>query len=451
MQETLLHINKQINEIVWGPAVLILFIAVGAYFSVRTNFFQLTQIKVICKNTVGSMFKAKGSSTDGISPFSATATALAGTMGTGNIVGIATALTFGGVGAIFWMWVSAFFGMMTKYAEIVLAIKFREKSENENFIGGPMYYIKNGLNNGFLAMLFSVFCILASFGIGNMTQINSIAQSLNGAFGASSLLVGVVVAIIIFAVIIGGVKRIASITTAIIPLLSLFYFVGCMVALAVNISEIPNAFALIINDAFNLKSVGGGVLGYAMVTSMKYGFSRGVFSNEAGLGSAPIIHAAANTDSAVKQGMWGVFEVFIDTIVVCTLTALVIITSGALQSGVSGAILTSAAFENTLGEFAEIFIALSITLFAFSTIVSWSYYGEKSIQYLTKKKGAIVLYRCIYVAAIIPGAILELKTVWEISDTLNGLMALPNMYAVIMLSGVVIQCTKSYFAEQKCT
>ncbi len=449
MQETILQINKQINDIIWGPAVLILFVAVGAYFSIRTNFLQLTKIKLIWQNTLGSIFKSKNKTLGGISPFAATATALAGTMGTGNIVGIATALALGGVGAIFWMWVSAFFGMMTKYAEIVLAVKYRQKNENGEYIGGPMYYIQNGLNQKIPAILFSIFCVLASYGIGNMTQINSISQSLNNTFNIPYIITGIVIAGVIFAVIIGGVKRIASFTTAIIPILSIFYLVGCAVALALNFEKIPDAFSMIISEAFNMQSLGGGIFGYVMVNAMKYGFSRGVFSNEAGLGSAPIIHAATQNKEPAKQGMWGIFEVFVDTIIVCTLTALVIITSGAMESGENGAALTTLAFESTLGSFAGIFISISITLFAFSTIISWSFYGEKSIEYLWKNKKAVLIYRLSFVLCVVIGAVLELKTVWEISDTLNGFMALSNMYAIILLSKTVIECTKSYLDKRK--
>lgn len=438
--------SDKINQIIWGPLMLLLLLGIGVYITVRTNFFQLTKWKPIWKFIICSLFEKKKDSQKSISPFQATATALAGTMGTGNIVGIATAITAGGAGAIFWMWVSAFFGMMTKYAEIVLAVKFRTTNQHGELVGGPMYYIEKGLKQKWLAVLFAVFCTLASFGIGNMTQVNAISQTLSTSFGIQPMVVGIVCALLAGLVILGGMKRITSITTALIPVLSIGYMVGCILSLYLNRQNILPAFALILEQAFDWKSAGGGILGYMCMNAVKFGVSRGVFSNEAGLGSAPIAHAASCTENPVKQGMWGIFEVFADTIVVCTLTALVILTSGAyLNPSLDGSDLTTAAFSNTLGDFSGIFLSIAVTLFAFATLISWCYYGEKSVEYLFQSERAIRIYRSIYIILAIVGAVIELKLVWNISDTLNGLMAIPNLIALVSLSGIVIRDTKNSF------
>ncbi len=436
---------ERLDKFIWGPVTLLFMAGVGIYFTFRTGFFQIFNIKDIFSQTIGSAFKKKNKSDkNSISPFAATATALAGTMGTGNIVGIATALVAGGAGAIFWMWVSSFFGMMTKYAEIVLAVHFRTKNQKGENVGGPMYYIENGLGKRWLAVLFAVFCIIASFGIGNMTQVNSIVLSMNSSLNTNNLIIGIIVALFAGIALIGGVKRIAGITSAIIPFLSIFYFVGSAVALIINADKLPQAFNQIITEAFDIKAVSGGVFGYAFLNSVRLGFSRGVFSNEAGLGSAPIAHAASAQTSPVKQGMWGIFEVFLDTVVVCTITALVIITSGMLDTTYDGAGLTLASYSQSLGSFASYFLMFSIVLFAFATIIGWAYYGEKSVEYLSGNKNMILLYRCVYIACIVIGSVMSLNTVWCISDIFNGLMAIPNLIAVTVLSPVVISLTKDY-------
>ncbi len=448
------QINKSVNSVIWGPVLLIILAGSGIYFTLRTGFFQLRKTGEIFRCTLGSLFgknKADKASKDkhAITPFQAMTTALAGTLGTGNLVGVATAIVLGGPGAVFWMWVSAFFGMMTKYAEVLLSIQYRKKGEDGRWRGGPMYYIRDGLGLKWLAGLFAVFCILASFGIGNMAQANSAAGALKSAFGFDPKITGVLMAALIGIIIIGGIKRIAQITEKFIPFMAIFYVAGAVIVLIANAGQLPNAFKMIFEGAFRLEAVGGGAAGYVLANAFRYGFARGVFSNEAGLGSAPIAHAAADTDSPVKQGMWGIFEVFADTIVMCTLTTLVILTSGIWDCGLDGIELTSAAFAQTFGDFATYFIGVSTVFFAVSTIVSWSYYGERCVEYLFKQKSAILVYRLFFILLVVVGSNVGLRLVWDISDTLNGLMAIPNLIGVIGLSGVVFAATREYSREHK--
>ncbi len=439
------RVNGVLNSVVWGPMMLILMISIGVYFTVRLRFFQIRKFKFVMKETIGNMFDKNQKNKEGISPFKSATTALAGTIGTGNIVGVSTALVAGGVGAVFWMWVSSFFGMMTKYAEIVLALHYRQKNDKGEIVGGPMYYIEKGLGLKWLAVLFSIFCALAGFGIGNMTQINSMSESLNTAFGIDKLVVGIVVSLIVGLVIIGGVKRISNVTATIIPVFGILYIIGSLIVVFVNIEKIPYAFNEILKEAFNIKSAGSGVLGYGIMKSIQYGFSRGVFSNEAGLGSAPIAHSASNAKTEVHQGLWGIFEVFFDTIVMCTLTALVIITTGVLDDGLNGANLTTIAFSKVFGDSAFLILSISISLFAFATLIGWCYYGEKSIEYIFKKsKNATLIYRFVYIILIIVGAIMQLDLVWGISDTMNGFMAIPNLIALVCLSKKVIVITNKF-------
>ena len=439
------RVNGVLNSVVWGPMMLILMISIGVYFTVRLRFFQIRKFKFVMKETIGNMFDKNQKNKEGISPFKSATTALAGTIGTGNIVGVSTALVAGGVGAVFWMWVSSFFGMMTKYAEIVLALHYRQKNDKGEIVGGPMYYIEKGLGLKWLAVLFSIFCALAGVGIGNMTQINSMSESLNTAFGIDKLVVGIVVSLIVGLVIIGGVKRISNVTATIIPVFGILYIIGSLIVVFVNIEKIPYAFNEILKEAFNIKSAGSGVLGYGIMKSIQYGFSRGVFSNEAGLGSAPIAHSASNAKTEVHQGLWGIFEVFFDTIVMCTLTALVIITTGVLDDGLNGANLTTIAFSKVFGDSAFLILSISISLFAFATLIGWCYYGEKSIEYIFKKsKNATLIYRFVYIILIIVGAIMQLDLVWGISDTMNGFMAIPNLIALVCLSKKVIVITNKF-------
>ena len=454
------NVLKFAYDNVLSIAMMVLLIVVGVFLTVRTGFLQFRRSGYILKHTVGMLFnknlhkKDKGT----VSPFQAVTTALAGTIGTGSIAGVATALVLGGPGAVFWMWVSAIFGMVTKYSEIVLALKFREKDADGANLGGPMYYIRNGLGIKWLAALFAVFAMIACIGTGNATQSNSISSVLNMNFSVAPWITGLILTAIVGIVIIGGVKRIATVNEKLVPVMAVFFILASIVALIINAKEIPNAFALIFREAFNFKSAFGGVAGYGILSAMRYGVGRGIFSNEAGLGSAPIAHAASSTKNPVKQGFWGIFEVFITTIVICTMSAIVVLTSGVYSDAfnvgitpeVTGAALSSAAFEEALPGIGGIGIAVSTVFFALSTILGWAYYGEVSVGYLFKKnsKLAISFYRIIYVAFIFIGAIAEIDTVWLVADCFNTLMALPNLIALFGLSGIVVKITRDQFAKK---
>lgn len=456
-------VNGKLNDFIWGPYMLVLFLAVGLLFTVRTKLFQITKIKMWMNETFLAIFKnRKVLRTDdkhSISQFQSLCTALAATIGTGNIAGVATAIALGGPGAVFWMWVSAFLGMMTNYAENTLGIKYRYKNEKGSWIGGAMIYIEKGLGWKWMAVLFSVFCMLASFGIGNMTQANSIASGLYSSFGVPKAVSAVLVMIFVALVILGGIKRIASVTEKFVPFMAVLYIAGGLLVIFLNIAHVPAAFGMIFSEAFNFKAIGGGALGYGIATAMRRGISRGVFSNEAGLGSSVMVHSASDVEEPVVQGMWGVFEVFADTLVVCTITALTIITSGVynmdqylsnIQNGienVSGTELTGAAFQSAI-PFGGQFIAIAIMLFAFSTILGWSYYGERAVEYLFGLK-AIIPYKVIFILVIFVGCVTSLELVWDIADTLNGFMALPNLIAVILLSGQVVEMTKDYLKRKQ--
>ena len=442
-------------------AMMVLMIAVGAFLTYKTRLFQFRKFGTVMKSTVGSLFDKKNheKSESGVSPFQAVTTALAGTIGTGSIAGLATALVSGGPGAIFWMWVSALLGMVTKYSEIVLSLKYREKTMGGAYAGGPMYYIKNGLGVKWLAIVFAVFAMIACIGTGNATQSNSISGALDRSFGVAPWITGIVLTVIVGAVILGGVKRIASVNEKLVPVMASFFILASVVALCINVSKIPEAFALIFREAFNFRAAFGGAAGYGIMAAMRYGVGRGVFSNEAGLGSAPIAHAASTTKEPVKQGMWGVFEVFITTIVICTMSALVVLTSdvylaafhAGLEPSVSGAALSGAAYGEAIPVVGEIGIAIATVFFALSTILGWAYYGEVCVGYVFKNHvlGAVATYRLIYVAFVFIGAVAEIKTVWLVADCFNVLMAVPNLIALIALSGVVVKTTKEYFERQK--
>ncbi len=441
-------------------AMMVLMIAVGAYLTYRTRLFQFRKFGTVMKNTVGSLFNKNSheKNASGVSPFQAVTTALAGTIGTGSIAGLATALVAGGPGAIFWMWVSALLGMVTKYAEIVLSLKYREKTMGGTYAGGPMYYIKNGLGCQWLAVVFAVFAMVACIGTGNATQSNSISSVIHSAFHIKPWITGLVLTVIVGAVILGGVKRIASVNEKLVPIMAVFFILASVTALCVNVTKIPEAFALIFREAFRFRAAAGGVAGYTVMSAMRYGVGRGVFSNEAGLGSAPIAHAASTTKEPVKQGMWGVFEVFITTIVICTMSALVVLTSDVYLSAynagvkpvVDGAALSGAAFGEAIPGVGEIVIAVATVFFALSTILGWAYYGEICVGYVFKNHvlGAVATYRLLYVAFVFIGAVAEIQTVWLVADCFNVLMAVPNLIALVALSGVVVRCTKEYFAKK---
>ena len=463
MEQVITALNNALGFLydnILSIAMMILLIAAGIFLTVKTGFFQFRRFGYVIKNTLGKLFhknmhhQDKGS----VSPFQAVTTALAGTIGTGSIAGVATALVLGGPGAVFWMWISALFGMVTKYSEIVLALKFREKNENGAYIGGPMYYIKNGLKSKWLAAVFAAFAMIACIGTGNATQSNSISGVLNLNFNIAPWITGLILTVIVGIVIIGGVKRIATVNEKLVPVMAIFFILSSIVALSINASSIPGAFALIFKEAFNFKAAFGGVAGYGILAAMRYGVGRGVFSNEAGLGSAPIAHSASSAEDPVKQGLWGVFEVFITTIVICTMSAVVILTSNvysvAFNAGiapaVSGAALSCAAFNESIPYVGGIGIAISTIFFALSTILGWAYYGEVSVGYLFKNhsKLTITIYRAVYVIFVFIGAIAEINTVWLIADCFNALMALPNLIALIALSGLVVKITREHFAKK---
>lgn len=473
MTEFLWEFNEKCNGFVWGPVMLAAFLLVGVWFSLRTGFFQLRHMGLWLKETIVSAFckkeVRKTKDQHSISQFQALTTALAATIGTGSLAGVATAIFWGGPGAVFWMWVSAFFGMMTNYAEKTLGIYYRYKNEKGGWVGGAMVYMEKGLRCKPLALLFSAFCMLASFGIGNMTQANSISSALNHTFGVPPLVTGLVLAVLVGLVILGGLKRIASVTEKVVPFMALFYLAGGLIVLFCFYDRIPAAFASIFHGAMDFKAAGSGVLGYTVAQSMRFGIARGVFSNEAGLGSSVMVHSASDVKEPVVQGMWGIFEVFTDTLVVCTLTALVILVSGVfdpaaaldqiaraaadrsyvIPEAMSGVPLTANAFSTVFGSFGQLFVAVSIILFAYATLVGWSYYGEKAVEYLAGTDRYAMLYKFVFIGVIVLGCVSELNLVWNISDTFNGLMAIPNLIAVTLLSPKVFELTKDYLSRRK--
>ncbi|GMA42047.1 alanine/glycine:cation symporter family protein [Mobilicoccus caccae] len=454
--EQILEFNEAVNGFVWGPVMLLILVGTGVYLTIRSGVFQVRGFPMAMSTTIGSVIgrRAKKADEANISGFQAVSTALASTVGTGNVVGVATAITIGGPGAVFWMWISAFFGMMTKFAEIVLAMKYRETNVEGRYVGGPMYYIKNGLKQPWLAYVFAVFATLATFGIGNMTQANSIATAFETSFGTPTWLMGVIVMVLTAVVILGGIKAIARVTEKLVPFMAVFYIAISIVLLVLHAGQIIPSLVLVVHAAFDPTSALGGAAGYTIAQAIRMGIARGVFSNEAGLGSAPIAHAASNTKEPVEQGLWGIFEVFVDTLLICTMTALVILTTGVWQGEERGAALTIAAFNHGLpGTFGGIALTIGLALFAYSTILGWSYYGEKSLEFIFRGIGgtriAIFVYRLVFVAAVYVGSVGGLHAVWDISDTLNGLMAIPNLIGVLGLSGVVIAELRSYLRRRK--
>lgn len=443
--DRIMEINGIINSFVWGPYMLIFLVGTGIYLTFRTNFMSIAKLGYILKNTLFKMFKKDGKGEGEVTAFQAVATALAATVGTGNIAGVATAIAIGGPGAVFWMWISAIFGMTTKYGEVVLSINYREKTPDGRFVGGPMYYIEKGLKMKWLAYIFAIFGAIAAFGIGNMVQSNSVADSLSVSFGINKLVTGIVLAALAAIVIIGGIKRIGQVTEKLVPFMAAFYIIGGLFIILSNISQIGNAFGLIFGSAFTGSAAIGGFTGSTIKLAMTKGIARGVFSNEAGLGSAPIAHAAATTDHPVRQGLWGIFEVFTDTIVICSITALSIIMSGVWNSGQTGAALTTAAFDAVIPSGGYI-VSIGILLFAFSTILGWAYYGERCAEYLFGPKVNFI-YRILWIPFIVIGSIGGLNFLWDMADTLNGLMAIPNLIGVLGLSGVIFKLSKEFFSK----
>ena len=465
MIESITRINSAINNVVWGWPALILLGFVGVLMTCLTKFFQLSHIGHWMKNTIGAIFKDKhvtGHTQDRtISQFQSLCTALAATVGTGNIVGVAGAIAVGGPGAVFWMWLIAFFGMMTNYSENVLGILFRRKDAEGEWHGGAMYYLRDGLGakkgcktiGAVLAALFSFFCLLASFGIGNMSQVNSIVSNVHTAFGIPTIATGIFLLVAVGAVILGGLKRVANITEKLVPFMVILYLLGTLVIIFMHITTIPAIFVSIFKGAFSLKSATGGVVGAGIATAMKMGFKRGVFSNEAGLGSSVMVHSSSNVKEPVRQGMWGIFEVFADTIVVCTLTALTILSSGlvdldtgmltAAGEAVGSNSLMSESFRMVFGPAGAAFVAIAILLFAYSTVLGWSHYGATACRFLLGDK-AVVPYRILFCVIVLAGSVMKAQLAWDISDTFNGLMMLPNLVGVLALSPMVARCTKNY-------
>ena len=454
-------VNGALNNFIWGPIMLVFFLLVGLMFTLRTGVFQITHIKQWLDVTFLSLFK-KGNKkilrTDdkhSISQFQSLCTALAATIGVGNISGVAVALAMGGPGAIFWMWLSAFLGMMTNYAENTLGIKYRYRNEKGNWIGGAMIYIEKGLGWKWLAVIFSVFCALASFGIGNISQGNEIANGLKNSFGIPNWVTALFIMLFVGLVIVGGIKRIASVTEKVVPFMAITYIIGALVVIFSNVTEVPAAFGAIFSNAFRFKSMGGGVAGFTIMVAMKRGISRGVFSNEAGLGSSVMVHSSSNVKEPVRQGMWGIFEVFADTIIVCTLTAITILSSGAIDLTTGEAIpsileeiggssaLMSYSFSKVFGPAGAIFIALAILFFAYTTVLGWSHYGTTACRYLFGEK-AVWPYRIVFSGIVLAGSVMTAQLAWDISDTFNGLMMIPNLIGVLVLSPQVMKCTRNY-------
>lgn len=461
MLSTIEAVNSVVNNFIWGVPAMICIIGVGLYLSIRTRFLQIRKFPYAMKVTLGRMMKKKEASDGALTPFQAVCTALAATVGTGNVAGVAGAIAIGGPGAVFWMWISALLGMCTKFAEVTLAVHFRETNAQGDLVGGPMYYIKNGLDKKwhFLAYFFAAFGVLAVFGTGNATQVNTITTAIDSALSSFNvlpadavklvnLIIGVALAIIIALILIGGIKRIGNVTSKLVPFMAIMYIVLALGVIFFHIKSVPAVFASIIEGAFHPASVTGGVVG-SFFMSMKKGVSRGIFSNEAGLGTGSIAHACADTKKPVKQGFFGIFEVFVDTIIICTMTALVILCSGVpVNYGeAAGAELTISGFTAVYGNWVSIFTAVAMCCFAFSTIIGWGLYGTRCIEFLfgsRSNKPFMVLYS---LTAIV-GATMNLGLMWSIAETFNGLMVIPNLIAVFLLSGVVVKMTKEYFAKE---
>lgn len=454
-------INTAVNNFIWGVPAMVCIFGVGLYLSIRTGFLQIRKFPYAIRTTLGRIFRKRSASDGAITPFQAVCTALAATVGTGNIAGVAGAIAIGGPGAIFWMWVSALFGMCTKFAEVTLAVHFREINANGELVGGPMYYIKNGLGKkwNWLAYLFAAFGVLTVFGTGNATQVNTITTAINSALlnyniisesavSTSNLIIGIVIAILIAMILLGGIKRIGQVTEKLVPFMALLYILLGLGVILLNIQNVPSVFVSIFKGAFQPSAVTGGIIG-SMFLSIKKGVSRGIFSNEAGLGTGSIAHACADTKKPVKQGMFGIFEVFTDTIVICTLTALVILCSGVpvTYGEAAGAELTILGFTSTYGNWVSIFTAVAMCCFAFSTALGWGLYGARCIEFLFSEK-VIKPFMVVYALVAILGATANLGLMWNIAETFNGLMAIPNLIALFLLSGTVVRLTKEYFAGE---
>ena len=462
MLQTIEAINSAINDFVWGVPAMVCIIGVGLVLSFRTKFIQFRKFGYALKNSIGRIFSKERAKEGSITPFQAVCTALAATVGTGNIAGVAGAIAIGGPGAVFWMWISALLGMCTKFSEVTLAVHFREKNVAGDYVGGPMYYIKNGLGKKWywMAIVYAALGSLTVLGTGNATQVNTITTSIDSALlnygiidnaqvGMVNLIIGILIAILVAVVLLGGVKRIGSVTEKLVPFMAVFYIILAIGVVILHIGAVPEVFKSIFVGAFNPSAFTGGVVG-SLFISMRRGVSRGIFSNEAGIGTGSIAHACADTDQPVKQGMFGIFEVFADTIVICTLTALVILCSGVdINYGVAaGAELTISGFTASYGSWVSIFTAIAMCCFAFSTILGWGLYGARCIEFVFSTK-VVKPFFIVYALVAIIGATVDLVLIWGIADTCNGLMSIPNLIALFLLSGTVVKLVKEYFAKER--
>lgn len=441
MFDSINSVVQNISSLVWGPFLMVLLLGTGVYFTVRFRFVQIREFFHAVKITLG--FFENPNHKGEIKHFQALSTALSATVGTGNIAGVATAVALGGPGAVFWMWVTGFFGMSLKYASCVLALKYRKINKDGSVAGGPMYYLEKGLKGKRLAVFFAVCTAITATFIGNMVQSNSVADVLNSSFDFPPAATGVILALVVWMVIIGGIKRIANVTQVIVPFMCAVYVVSALYILIINIDKIPSALNLIVTYAFTPAAATGGFAGSAVLFTMRMGLARGLFSNEAGLGSAPIAHAAAKENEPVREGLVAMLGPFIDTIVICTLTALVIIVSGVWSSGLNGATLTARAFDSVITDKGNILVGFGLVFFALSTTIAWSYYGDRSIYYLFGEKG-VRPYKWFYCLLIPVGAIVKLELIWNLADIANAFMAVPNLIALIGLSGVVAQQSATY-------
>ena len=463
MIEMITQINQVVNDFIWGLPAMVCILGVGLLLSVRTNFLQIRKFPYAIKTTLGRIFKRKDASDGTMTPFQAVCTALAGTVGTGNIAGVAGAIAIGGPGAVFWMWCSALLGMCTKFAEVTLAVHYRERSDAGEWVGGPMYYMKNGLGKKwqFLAVLYSLFGVLTVFGTGNATQVNTITTAIDTALlqfhvvaedilPTLNLVIGILCAMLVAMVLLGGIQRIGSVSEKLVPFMALFYIVLAIGVVVLNLPRLPFVIEEIFAGAFNPAAFTGGAIG-SLFLSMKKGVSRGIFSNEAGLGTGSIAHACADTRKPVKQGMFGIFEVFADTIVICTLTAMVILCSGVpVNYGTdAGAELTITGFTSTYGGWASLFTAVALCCFAFSTIIGWGLYGSRFASFLFKTDKIVKPFFVVYSFVAILGATMDLGVLWSIAETFNGLMSIPNLIALFLLSGTVVKLADEYFEERK--
>ena len=463
MIEIITRVNQVVNNFIWGLPAMVCILGVGLLLSVRTNFLQIRKFPYAIKTTLGRVFRRKDASDGTMTPFQAVCTALAGTVGTGNIAGVAGAIAIGGPGAVFWMWCSALLGMCTKFAEVTLAVHYRERSDAGEWVGGPMYYIKNGLGKRwqFLAVLYSLFGVLTVFGTGNATQVNTITTAIDTALlefhivaedilPTLNLVIGILCAMLVAMVLLGGIKRIGSVSEKLVPFMALFYVILAAGVVLLNLPRLPYVMEEIFAGAFNPAAFTGGAIG-SLFLSMKNGVSRGIFSNEAGLGTGSIAHACADTRKPVKQGMFGIFEVFADTIVICTLTAMVVLCSSVpVNYGTAaGAELTISGFTATYGGWASLFTAVALCCFAFSTIIGWGLYGSRFAAFLFKTNKIVKPFFVVYSFVAILGATLDLGILWGVADTFNGLMSIPNLIALFLLSGTVVKLANEYFGEGK--